>query len=99
MQNSLGSSRLAVVDRQGLARTQAVSGSRFWGESPQPLRAVAAVEPQAVRKAGVRDGVVLLDEVDKMGRDARGDPGAALLEARRRRRPSASHQLSPSHSL
>ncbi|GAB4821799.1 hypothetical protein N2152v2_008845 [Parachlorella kessleri] len=35
---------------------------------------------QAVRKAGVRDPVLLLDEVDKMGRDARGDPAAALLE-------------------
>ncbi|KAL4458772.1 hypothetical protein ABPG75_013637 [Micractinium tetrahymenae] len=35
---------------------------------------------QAVRKAGVRDPLLLLDEVDKMGRDARGDPAAALLE-------------------
>eukprot|EP00887_Chlorella_sp_A99_P006545 scaffold3.g6545.t1 len=37
---------------------------------------------QALRRAGVRDPVLLLDEVDKMGRDARGDPAAALLEAR-----------------
>ena len=35
---------------------------------------------QAVRRAGVKDCVLLLDEVDKMGRDARGDPAAALLE-------------------
>lgn len=38
---------------------------------------------QAVRKAGVRDPLLLLDEVDKMGRDARGDPAAALLEVGR----------------
>lgn len=35
-----------------------------------------------MKRAGVRDGLLLLDEVDKMGRDARGDPAAALLEAR-----------------
>ena len=37
---------------------------------------------QAVRKAGVCDPLLLLDEIDKMGRDARGDPAAALLEVR-----------------
>ena len=44
--------------------------------------AVFGLWRQAVRRAGVRDGLLLLDEVDKMGRDARGDPAAALLEVR-----------------
>jgi ATP-dependent Lon protease len=35
---------------------------------------------QAVRKAGTRNCVMMLDEVDKMGASHQGDPNAALLE-------------------
>ena len=79
---SIGKSIARALDRQfyrfsvgGLSDVAEIKGHRRTYVGAMPGKAI-----QALKKVGTENPLILIDEVDKLGRGYNGDPSSALLE-------------------